>query len=74
MHPGRMFNSFFLFRYHTVPLPPKGRVLLYWVTLCQTEVKAMLIPLVFQAAFGIYNGIEHYAIFESTLEKTVHED
>ena len=34
----------------------------------------MLIPLVFQAAFGIYNGIEHYAIFESTLEKTVHED
>ncbi|XP_024428523.2 complex I assembly factor TMEM126B, mitochondrial isoform X1 [Desmodus rotundus] len=61
-------------KYHTVPLPPKGRVLLYWVTLCQTEVKAMLIPLVFQAAFGIYNGIEHYAIFESTLEKTVHED
>ncbi|XP_036898754.1 complex I assembly factor TMEM126B, mitochondrial isoform X2 [Sturnira hondurensis] len=61
-------------KYHTVPLPPKGRVLLYWVMLCQTEIKGMLIPLAFQAAFGIYNGIQHYAIFESTLEKTVHED
>ncbi|XP_037023544.1 complex I assembly factor TMEM126B, mitochondrial isoform X3 [Artibeus jamaicensis] len=61
-------------KYHTVPLPPKGRVLLYWVMLFQTEVKGMLIPLAFQAALGMYNGIQHYAIFESTLEKTVHED
>ncbi|XP_003992717.1 complex I assembly factor TMEM126B, mitochondrial isoform X1 [Felis catus] len=61
-------------RYHTVPLPPKGRVLLYWLLLCQTEVKAMMIPLVFQTVFGILNGLRHYAIFESTLEKTVRDD
>ncbi|KAF6106699.1 transmembrane protein 126B [Phyllostomus discolor] len=61
-------------KYHTVPLPPRGRVLLYWVMLCQKEIKGMVIPLAFQASLGIYNGIQHYAIFESTLEKTVHED
>ncbi|XP_036718216.1 complex I assembly factor TMEM126B, mitochondrial [Balaenoptera musculus] len=61
-------------KYHTVPLPPKGRVLLYWLLLCQTEIKAMVIPLILQTALGIYHGLEHYAIFESTLEKTVHED
>ncbi|XP_054432340.1 complex I assembly factor TMEM126B, mitochondrial isoform X2 [Pteronotus mesoamericanus] len=57
-------------KYHTVPLPPRGRALLYWVMLCQTEVKGMLIPLAFQMVFGIHNGIKHYAIFESTFEKT----
>nr|KAF6468255.1 transmembrane protein 126B [Rousettus aegyptiacus] len=61
-------------KYHTVPLPPKGRVLLYWMTLCQTEIKAMLIPLLFQTVFGILNGLQHYAVFESAREKTVHED
>lgn len=61
-------------KYHTVPLPPKGRVLLHWVMLSQTQVKGMAIPLIFQLFFGVYNGLRHYAIFESTLEKTVHED
>ncbi|XP_058926584.1 complex I assembly factor TMEM126B, mitochondrial isoform X1 [Kogia breviceps] len=61
-------------KYHTVPLPPKGRVVLYWLLLCQTEIKAMVIPLILQTALGIYHGLQHYAIFESTLEKTVHED
>ncbi|XP_027433617.1 complex I assembly factor TMEM126B, mitochondrial isoform X2 [Zalophus californianus] len=61
-------------KYHTVPLPPKGRVLLYWLLLCQTEIKAMMIPLVLQTVFGIFNGLQHYARFGSTLEKTVHED
>ncbi|XP_030879182.1 complex I assembly factor TMEM126B, mitochondrial-like, partial [Leptonychotes weddellii] len=57
-------------KYHTVPLPPKGRVLLYWLLLCQTEIKAMMIPLVLQTVFGIFNGLQHYARFGSTLEKT----
>ncbi|XP_037696848.1 complex I assembly factor TMEM126B, mitochondrial isoform X2 [Choloepus didactylus] len=61
-------------KYHTVPLPPKGRILLHWLLLCQTEVKAMMIPLVFQTVIGILNGLQHYAVFESTLEKTAHED
>uniref|UniRef100_A0A8C9LV71 Uncharacterized protein n=1 Tax=Piliocolobus tephrosceles TaxID=591936 RepID=A0A8C9LV71_9PRIM len=61
-------------KYHTVPLPPKGRVLLHWMMLCQTQVKLMAIPLVFQIMFGILNGLHHYAVFEQTLEKTIHEE
>uniref|UniRef100_A0A2K6D2N7 Transmembrane protein 126B n=1 Tax=Macaca nemestrina TaxID=9545 RepID=A0A2K6D2N7_MACNE len=61
-------------KYHTVPLPPKGRVLLHWMRLCQTQMKLMVIPLVFQTTFGILNGLYHYAIFEWTLEKTIHEE
>ncbi|XP_006197526.2 complex I assembly factor TMEM126B, mitochondrial [Vicugna pacos] len=61
-------------KYHTVPLPPKGRVLLYWLLLCQTEIKAMVLPLVLQTACGIYHGLQHYAMFESTLEKSIYED
>lgn len=61
-------------RYHTVPLPSKGRVLLHWMLLCQTEIKAMVIPLVFQTMFGILIGLQHYSLFEKTLAKMVHED
>ncbi|XP_045411627.1 complex I assembly factor TMEM126B, mitochondrial isoform X3 [Lemur catta] len=57
-------------KYHTVPLPPKGRVLLHWTLLCQTEVKAMAIPLIFQTTFGIFNGLQKHAAFQKTLEKT----
>ncbi|XP_047609806.1 complex I assembly factor TMEM126B, mitochondrial isoform X1 [Phacochoerus africanus] len=59
-------------KYHTVPLPPKGRVLLHWLLLCHTEIKAMVVPFVLQTIFGVLHGLQHYAIFESTLEKTVH--
>ncbi|XP_008570499.1 PREDICTED: complex I assembly factor TMEM126B, mitochondrial isoform X2 [Galeopterus variegatus] len=61
-------------KYHTVPLPPKGRVLLHWLLLCQTEIKAMAVPLIFQIIFGVFNGLQHYAAFERTYKKTVHED
>ena len=67
-------NGRLVVEYHTVPLPLKGRVLLYWLLLCQTEIKAMMIPLVLQTASGIFNGLQHYARFGSTLEETVHED
>ncbi|XP_004621834.2 complex I assembly factor TMEM126B, mitochondrial isoform X1 [Sorex araneus] len=61
-------------KYHTVPLPPKGRVLLHWTLLCQTQIKVMAIPLAFQIVFGIVLGLNHYAAFESTLEKTVNKE
>lgn len=67
-------NRHLTVKLHTVPLPSKGRVLLYWMMLCQTEIKAMLVPLDFQMLFGLYNDIQHYAIFESTFENIVHED
>uniref|UniRef100_A0A8P0TUY0 Transmembrane protein 126B n=1 Tax=Canis lupus familiaris TaxID=9615 RepID=A0A8P0TUY0_CANLF len=67
-------NGHLAVKYHTVPLPPKGKFLLYWLLLSQREIKGMIIPLVFQTVFGIFNGLQHYAIFESTLQKTVHED
>lgn len=56
-------------KYHTVPLPPKGRVVLHWLLLCQTEMKVMAIPLVFQTAFGILTGLHHYGIFEKTVQE-----
>ncbi|XP_048216711.1 complex I assembly factor TMEM126B, mitochondrial [Perognathus longimembris pacificus] len=55
-------------KYHTVPLPPKGRVLLHWVLLCQTDIKLMLIPLIFHTFFGLFNGLQHYAVYERTRE------
>nr|XP_054097373.1 complex I assembly factor TMEM126B, mitochondrial isoform X2 [Callithrix jacchus] len=61
-------------KYHTIPLPPKGRVLLHWMQLCQTQVKLMAIPLVFHIAFGVINGLHYYTVFESTLQKTVPEE
>ncbi|KAM5245949.1 LOW QUALITY PROTEIN: complex I assembly factor TMEM126B, mitochondrial [Ctenodactylus gundi] len=60
-------------KYNTVPLPTKGRVIQHWLQLCQTDIKGMLVPLAFQIIFGMLNGLQHYAIFEKTLEKT-HED
>ncbi|XP_015332834.1 complex I assembly factor TMEM126B, mitochondrial [Marmota marmota marmota] len=56
-------------KYHTVPMPPKGRVLLHWLLLCQTEMKVMAIPLVFQTAFGILIGLQHYGMFEKTVQE-----
>ncbi|KAK2502977.1 hypothetical protein MC885_018044 [Smutsia gigantea] len=38
------------------------------------KIQTMEIPLISQTIFGIFNGLQHYEIFESTLEKTVHED
>nr|XP_019604699.1 PREDICTED: complex I assembly factor TMEM126B, mitochondrial-like [Rhinolophus sinicus] len=53
-------------KYHTIPLPPKRWVSLYWLMLCQIEIKAMVIPLAFQIIFGIFNGLQHNVIFENT--------
>nr|XP_020036171.1 complex I assembly factor TMEM126B, mitochondrial isoform X2 [Castor canadensis]XP_020036172.1 complex I assembly factor TMEM126B, mitochondrial isoform X2 [Castor canadensis] len=61
-------------KYHTVPLPPKGRVLLHWLLLSQTEMKAMAVPLLFQISYGVFNGLRQYAIYERALEKAVPED
>ncbi|XP_003468564.2 complex I assembly factor TMEM126B, mitochondrial [Cavia porcellus] len=61
-------------KYHTVPLPPKGRVFLHWLLLCQTQIKAMVIPIILLTQFGILNGLQQYAIYENTYKKTVPED
>ncbi|XP_049636017.1 complex I assembly factor TMEM126B, mitochondrial [Suncus etruscus] len=61
-------------KYHTVPLPPKGRVLLHWMLLCQTHIKVMAVPLVFQTCFGIVHGLYSYALFQSIHEETVNKD
>lgn len=67
-------NGYLAVKHHNVPLPSKGRVLLYWMMLYQKEIKAMLGPVAFQMVFGLYNDIQYYAIFESTFENIVHED
>ncbi|CAH6792629.1 complex I assembly factor TMEM126B, mitochondrial [Phodopus roborovskii] len=67
-------NGHLAVKYHSVPMPPKGRVILHWLILCQTGMKAMAIPLVFQAAFGIIHGSYHYALCKKLLAKTVPEN
>ncbi|EHB18499.1 Transmembrane protein 126B [Heterocephalus glaber] len=61
-------------KYHTVPLPQKGRVLLHWLLLCHKNIKAMVIPLVFMTPFGLFGGAQHYEMFKKTHEKSAHED
>lgn len=61
-------------KYHTVPLPPKGRVMLHWILLCQSRVKLMCVPLVFQTFFGILHGLYHYALCEKLHAKSVPGD
>ncbi|XP_037588080.1 complex I assembly factor TMEM126B, mitochondrial isoform X3 [Cebus imitator] len=61
-------------KYHTIPLPPKGRVLLHWMLLCQTPVKLMPIPIVFHIAIGVISSLRYCTVFENTLEKTVPEE
>ncbi|XP_032151885.1 complex I assembly factor TMEM126B, mitochondrial isoform X2 [Sapajus apella] len=61
-------------KYHTIPLPPKGRVLLHWMLLCQTPVKLMAIPIVFHIAIGVISSLRYCTVFENTLEKTVPEE
>ncbi|XP_075809130.1 complex I assembly factor TMEM126B, mitochondrial [Microtus pennsylvanicus] len=61
-------------KYHTVPLPPKGRVMLHWMLLCHTRVKLMSVPLVFQTAFGMLHGLFHYALTKKLHAKSVPGD
>lgn len=61
-------------KYHTVPLPPKGRVILHWILLCHSRVKLMCVPLVFQTVFGILHGLFHYALSEKQRAKSVPGD
>ena len=50
-------NGHLAIKYQTVPLPPKGRVLLHWLLLCHAEIKAMVIPLLLQTIFGVFHGL-----------------
>ncbi|XP_036042322.1 complex I assembly factor TMEM126B, mitochondrial [Onychomys torridus] len=67
-------NGHLAVKYHTVPMPPKGRVVLHWLTLSQTGMKAMAIPLVFQAVFGMLHSSHHYAGCERMRAKAGPED
>lgn len=61
-------------KYHTVPLPPKGRVMLHWMLLCHTRVKLMVVPLVFQIPLGMFHGSLHYALTKKLHAKSVPGD
>lgn len=77
LYPGALAfskNGRLAVKYHTVPLPSRRRVILYWLTLCQKEIKLMAVPLIFQTFFGIINGMNLYALFKETHQKTVHKD
>ncbi|XP_031243201.1 complex I assembly factor TMEM126B, mitochondrial [Mastomys coucha] len=67
-------NGHLAVKYHTVPLPPKGRVMLHWLLLCQTGMKAMAIPLFFQILLGVFNGLNHYHVCAKTYARPVPDD
>ncbi|KAF3818311.1 hypothetical protein GH733_012619 [Mirounga leonina] len=61
-------------KYHTVPLPPKGRVLLYWLLLCQTEIKAMMIPLVLQTPLYVSAKVKIFTNIFNDISECVYGD
>ncbi|KAJ8399031.1 hypothetical protein AAFF_G00416980 [Aldrovandia affinis] len=55
-------------RYNTSPMPEKGNVLRYWITITQPILRRMNIALLLQALFGIYMGSRHHGIYVKMLD------
>ncbi|KAJ8267119.1 hypothetical protein GJAV_G00138670 [Gymnothorax javanicus] len=55
-------------RYGTSPMPEKGNVLRFWITITQPILKKMNVVLVLQSLLGIYLSSKHYSIYIKMLE------
>ncbi|XP_038617918.1 transmembrane protein 126A isoform X2 [Tachyglossus aculeatus] len=54
--------------YHTSPLPQRGNILNYWITLSRPIFRKMLFPILLQTAFAFYLGSRQYRIFIKALQ------
>ncbi|XP_028904150.1 transmembrane protein 126A [Ornithorhynchus anatinus] len=54
--------------YHTSPLPQRGNILNYWITLSKPVFRKMLFPVLLQTAFAFYLGSRQYGIFIKALQ------
>ncbi|XP_038617890.1 complex I assembly factor TMEM126B, mitochondrial-like [Tachyglossus aculeatus] len=55
-------------KYETVPLPPKGKAILYWATLCHPACKLMSLSMIVQVFFGSLLGYKYHEMFQNLLE------
>ncbi|XP_029458094.1 transmembrane protein 126A isoform X2 [Rhinatrema bivittatum] len=55
-------------RYSTNPLPDKGNIMRFWITVSQPVFKKMSYILILQAMFGVYMSSRHYGIYVKMLQ------
>ncbi|XP_062309478.1 transmembrane protein 126A [Osmerus eperlanus] len=61
-------------RYETVPMPEKGNVLRFWMTLSQPILRKMAGVFVLQALFGTYLSSKHFDIYLKLLRISLSKD
>ncbi|KAG5843857.1 hypothetical protein ANANG_G00155340 [Anguilla anguilla] len=55
-------------RYSTSPMPEKGNVLRFWITITQPILRRMNVVLILQCLLGVYLSSKHYGIYVKMLE------
>ncbi|KAL1778492.1 transmembrane protein 126A [Sigmodon hispidus] len=61
-------NGSLVARYKSSPLPLKGNILNYWITVSKPVCKKMLFPILFQAVFAAYLGSRQYKLLIKALQ------
>ncbi|XP_006628123.1 transmembrane protein 126A [Lepisosteus oculatus] len=61
-------NAGLAVRYSTTPMPEKGNVLRFWITVTQPILRKMSFVLILQALFGTYMSSRHHDIYIKMLK------
>lgn len=59
---------YLLCRYNSAPMPEKGNILRFWLTLSKPVVRRMYAVLLLQTLFGTYLGSKHFEIYLKMLK------
>ncbi|XP_078077968.1 transmembrane protein 126A [Mustelus asterias] len=54
-------------RYNTAPMPQKGNIIRFWISVSQPVMKKLSFVFILQALFGVYLSSKHYAIYVKML-------
>ncbi|XP_048389200.1 transmembrane protein 126A [Stegostoma tigrinum] len=60
-------NAGLALRYNTAPMPQRGNILRFWITVCQPVMRKLSFILILQTLFGVYLSSKHYAIYMKML-------
>ncbi|XP_044524133.1 transmembrane protein 126A isoform X2 [Gracilinanus agilis] len=55
-------------RYNSAPLPQKGNIWTYWITVSQPIFRKMIFPIMLQTMFAAYLGSKQYGVLIKALE------
>ncbi|MGH0171950.1 UNVERIFIED_CONTAM: hypothetical protein FKN15_062457 [Acipenser sinensis] len=55
-------------RYNTAPMPEKGNVMRFWISVTQPVLRKMSFVFILQALFAVYLSSRHYGIYMKMLE------